>query len=73
MSGTSNQAAIEKVHSYYDLVLVAAQRTRELRKGSISKIKCNNKEVVTALTEIEQGYYTKEDYLLTVSKSKKYR
>lgn len=60
---TSVEGAVEKIGSRFDLVLVASERAREIKRGSTPKVQGNNGAVVTALEEIEQGLYTKEDYL----------
>lgn len=60
---TSVEGAVEQIGSRFDLVLVASERAREIKRGSTPKIQGNNGAVVTALEEIEQGLYTKADYL----------
>jgi DNA-directed RNA polymerase subunit K/omega len=47
-------------------VLVASQRAREIKRGSTPKVQGDNGPIVTALEEIEQGFYTMEDYMKTV-------
>jgi DNA-directed RNA polymerase subunit K/omega len=42
---------------------VASERAREIKRGSTPRVQGDNGAVVTALEEIEQGFYTKEDYL----------
>lgn len=59
----SVEGAVEQIGSRFDLVLVASERAREIKRGSTPKIQGNNGAVVTALEEIEQGLYTKADYL----------
>jgi DNA-directed RNA polymerase subunit omega len=68
----SVEGAVEQIGSRFDLVLVASQRARELKRGSMPKVQGTNGPIVTALEEIEQGLYTQEDYLKTV-KGKKER
>jgi DNA-directed RNA polymerase subunit K/omega len=53
-------------------VLVASQRAREIKRGSMPKVQGDNGPIVTALEEIEQGFYTMADYLNTI-KGKKER
>lgn len=62
MARISSQRAAEAVGNRYDLVLIAAARVRELRKGHRAKILSRNGAVVTALTEIEEGHVGR-DYL----------
>ena len=63
--------AIEAVGgSQFDLVLIAAQRARALRQGATPKVETNHREGVTALIEIQEGLYTKEDYLTKLAGKK---
>jgi DNA-directed RNA polymerase subunit omega len=66
----SVEGAVEQIGSRFDLVLVASQRARELKRGSMPKVQGDNGPIVTALEEIEQGLYTQEDYLKTVKGKK---
>jgi len=68
MARITSQKATEMIGSQFELVLVAAQRSRELRNGSPPKVDSKNGPCVTALKEIEQGLYTKEDYLKKLHK-----
>lgn len=64
MARISAEKAVEMIGSRFDLVLVAAQRARELKNGSAPRT--NNpghSPTITALREIEEGKYTKQDYL----------
>jgi len=55
-AGLTSQAAAEAIGNRYNLVLVAARRVRELRRGDAVKIEENRHgAVVTTLLEIEQG------------------
>jgi DNA-directed RNA polymerase subunit omega len=58
---TSEKAALA-VENRFDLVLIASQRVRELKRGSMPKIASKNGAVVTALREIEEGFIGR-DYL----------
>ena len=51
----SSEKAVSEIGNRYDLILIASQRVRELRKGHQPKIRTKNGPVITALTEIEQG------------------
>jgi DNA-directed RNA polymerase subunit K/omega len=62
MARITSQKAAEVYGGLFDLVLGASQRARELRRGAMPKVICDNDAVVTALKEAEQGLYTKEDY-----------
>jgi DNA-directed RNA polymerase subunit omega len=59
----SVEGAVDQIGSRFDLVLVASQRAREIKRGSTPMVQGDNGAIVTALEEIEQGLYTKEDYL----------
>lgn len=51
----TSQDAVEMIGNRYDLVLIASIRARELKRGYKPLIDTNNKPIVTALNEIEQG------------------
>jgi DNA-directed RNA polymerase omega subunit len=72
MARITSQKAAQVYGGLFDLVLGASQRARELRRGDAAKVESDNGPIVTALREIEEGKYTKEDYMKTVkTKSKK--
>lgn len=63
MARITSQQAVEAVGNRFDLVLIASQRVRELKRGAMPKVPRNkNGAGVTALREIEQGYIGR-DYL----------
>lgn len=69
MARISSQKAVEKIGgNQFELVLIAAQRAREILHGSQPRLKTGNGACVTALKEIEEGLYTKEDYHRKTSK-----
>ena len=70
MARITSQLAAQMIGSQFDLVLVAAQRARELRSGSPAKVKTKNDACLTAIKEIEQGLYAKQDYLEKLQKRK---
>lgn len=51
---------VDRIGCRYDLVLVAAARTRELLRGDKPKLTTTAKSVVTALQEIEEGLIGRE-------------
>ena len=55
----------------FELVLAASQRARELRKGHMPMVEGKNGFIVTALNEIEQGKYTRTDFLKSIKMKKK--
>ena len=59
---TSERAALAAGNKY-DLVLIAARRARELKRGWRPLVQCDNDVLVTALREIEEGKIGR-DYLL---------
>jgi DNA-directed RNA polymerase subunit omega len=63
----SNEKASDMIGNKFDLVLIAALRIRELKKGVKPKIQCNDGPTVTALKEIEQGLVGR-DYLKRIRK-----
>jgi DNA-directed RNA polymerase subunit K/omega len=65
MARITSQKAAQVYGGLFDLVLGASQRAREIRRGSVPKINCDNGPVVTALKEVEEGLYTKNDFLKT--------
>ena len=65
--GRSAEEAKNMVGNRYDLVLIASQRARELKRGARPMISTKNGVIVTALKEIEQGHVGRE-YLKKYSK-----
>lgn len=62
MARITSQKAAEAIGNRFDLVLIASQRVRELKRGALPKVTSKNGAIVTALREIEQGYIGR-DYL----------
>jgi len=46
---------LEQVGNRFALVILAAERARQLSKGSPAMVRCDNKPAVTALREIAVG------------------
>jgi len=46
---------LEKFPNRFALVILAAQRARQLAKGAQALVECSNKPAVTALREIAKG------------------
>ena len=63
MARITSDAAALAVGNKYDLVLIASRRVRELKRGWLPRVQCNNDLPVTALREIEAGLIGR-DYLL---------
>jgi DNA-directed RNA polymerase omega subunit len=66
MARITSEKAIKMIGNQFDLVLVASQRAREIKRGSLSKVGDSNGPIISALKEIEEGHYTKDDYLKTI-------
>ena len=62
MPRISSEKAVEAVGNRYDLILIAAQRVRELKNGRIPKVQSKDGPSLTALKEIEEGLVGR-DYL----------
>jgi DNA-directed RNA polymerase omega subunit len=65
MARITSEKAAKQFGGIYYMVLGATQRARELKRGSTPKLQSDNGPIVTAIREIEEGLYTKEDYLKT--------
>jgi DNA-directed RNA polymerase omega subunit len=70
MARISSQEAAKAVGCSYDLILIAAARVRELKRGHQPKIKTDDGPIVTALKEIEQKIIGRE-YLKKVRTNNK--
>jgi len=60
MARITSELASIKIGNKYDMVLIAAARARELRRGDAPKMATKNKPIVTAIREIELGLIGKE-------------
>jgi DNA-directed RNA polymerase subunit omega len=49
---------LEKVTNRFALVILAAERARQLANGGRALVKCDNKPAVTSLREIAKGQVT---------------
>ena len=67
----SSEDAVAAYGDRFEMVLAASQRARELRAGHMPRVEGKNGYIVTALNEIEQGKYTRQDFLKTVKTKKK--
>jgi len=63
MARITSELAAQAVGNKYDLVLIAARRARELKRGWRAKVDGKEGVLVTAIREIEQGLIGR-DYLL---------
>jgi len=63
MARITSQKAAQQFGGLFDLVLGASQRARELRAGSAPRVKTNNGPLITAIKEIEEGKYTRKEWI----------
>ncbi len=55
MARVTVEDCLEKVGNRFALVILAAERARQLAKGARPLVECDNKPAVTALREIADG------------------
>jgi DNA-directed RNA polymerase subunit omega len=55
MARVTTEDCLEKIGNHFALVLLAAQRARQLDKGSAPLVVCSNRAAVTSLREIAKG------------------
>ena len=68
----SSEDAVLAYGDRFEMVLAAAQRARELKNKHAAKVEVGGHGFIfTALNEIEQGKYTRLDFLKTVKTKKK--
>lgn len=67
MARITSEIASNKIGNKYEMILIAAVRARELKRGDARKVTKENKTLVTALREIEEGKIGRE-YLKKVKK-----
>jgi DNA-directed RNA polymerase subunit omega len=60
MARLTSELAVTQVGNRFDLVLIAAIRSRELKKGHMPLVPSKNGPNVTALREIEAGKIGRE-------------
>ena len=65
----TSEEAVNQVGNRFDLVLIASQRVRELKRGHKSKLTTKAGHPVTALQEIEAGFVGRE-YLKRIGRSR---
>jgi DNA-directed RNA polymerase omega subunit len=72
MARYTSEKAAEMAGGRFDLVLMASQRARELKNGHVQRVEGKDATaVVTALREIEEGKYTKQEWLNSLPKKTK--
>ena len=55
MARVTVEDCLERVNNHFALVILAAERARQLAAGAARLVVCNNKPAVTALREIGRG------------------
>jgi len=55
MARVTVEDCLEKVDNRFGLIHLAAQRVRQLRKGSEPLVVCKNNDIVVSLREIAEG------------------
>lgn len=72
MARYTSEKASQMAGGRFDLVLMASQRARELKNGHIQRVEGKDATaVVTALREIEEGKYTKEEWIKSIPHTEK--
>ena len=55
MARITVEDCLEKINNRFEIIHVAAERVRQLDKGSQRRVNCKNENSVTALREIAEG------------------
>lgn len=72
MARYTAEKAAEMAGGRFDLVLMASHRARELKKGHAQRVEGTDAtSVVTALREIEEGKYTRSEWISSIPKKVK--
>jgi DNA-directed RNA polymerase subunit omega len=61
MARITVEDCLEKIDNRFEIIHVAAERVRQLDKGSQPLVNCKNENAVTALREIADGKVTIEN------------
>ncbi len=68
MARVTVEDCLEKVPNRFALVVLAAERARQLSRGATPLVDCDNKPAVTSLREIAEDYVSfREDVKATVT------
>lgn len=67
MARITSEKAAAMIGNKFDMILIASIRAKELKKGHLPKVVCDNGPNVTAIREIEEGLIGRE-YLSKVNK-----
>jgi DNA-directed RNA polymerase subunit omega len=55
MARVTVEDCLDRIPSRFALAILAARRTRQLRKGAVPLVRSGNRDAVTALREIASG------------------
>jgi DNA-directed RNA polymerase subunit omega len=66
MARITVEDCLDRVGNRFALVILASQRTRHLKEGHKAVVECKNKEEITALREIADGFVSFEENLADV-------
>ncbi len=67
MARITVEDCLQQINNRFTIIHMAAQRVRQLRKGSEPTLPSKNKDVVLALREIAAGKVTKKKNLESIS------
>ena len=67
MARITVEDCLQQINNRFTIIHMAAQRVRQLRKGSEPTLPSKNKDVVLALREIASGNVTKKKILESIS------
>jgi DNA-directed RNA polymerase subunit omega len=68
MARVTVEDCLEKVPNRFALVVLAAERARQLSRGATPLVECDNKPAVASLREIAEGFVAfREDVKATVT------
>lgn len=56
MARVTVEDCLEKVPNRFAMVILAAERARQLASGASALVECDNKPAVTALREVAKGW-----------------
>jgi DNA-directed RNA polymerase subunit omega len=60
MARITSEKAANMIGNKFDMILIASIRAKELKKGHLAKVVCDNGPTVTAIREIEEGFIGRE-------------
>lgn len=58
MARISIEDCLDRINNRFALVHLVSERAKQLLKGSIPLVECDNKEVVTSLREVAKNHIT---------------